>query len=62
MDGAKARSWKGRLYSAHEGTDVGRFLSGAGDHEQDVVSGEADIRRIETMVSSLACSGMPTTS
>jgi hypothetical protein len=62
MDGAKARTWQGRLYSADEGTDVGRFLSGEGGHEQDVVGGDAGIRRIETMASSLraqACGQHP---
>ena len=47
MDGPKARSYQGQLWAADEGTDVGRFVSGAGDHEQDMVIGMAGIPRID---------------
>jgi hypothetical protein len=37
MDEPKARSWQAHLYSTDEGTDVGRFLTCAGDHGQRTV-------------------------
>jgi hypothetical protein len=47
MDGPKARTYQGQLWAADEGTDVGRFVSGAGDHEQEMVIGMAGIPRID---------------